>query len=157
MRHIKTYKIFESDIHHYKPLLDTIKDILQDCNDLGLDILLFEDDKGVYDDPTILTKHNICLANYDDPKEEVEVIRVLIEHNPSVDSTMSFKYKDIKNDVNHLIEYMKQMGYNDYIYQDQYTEFNYPRFTGVAATPNILPNDDDTIAVIKLAFFKNID
>lgn len=155
MRYIKTYKIFESNVDYYKPILDTVKDILQDCEDMGLDVILFKDDTGVYDDPTILTKYNISLAKDGDPIEEVEVVRVLIEHNPSEYSTVSFKFRDIKDNVNHLIEYMKQLGYNDYLYQDQYTEFNYPRFRGIAATPNILPDDNDTIAVIKMVFYKD--
>ncbi len=156
MRHIKAYKIFESDVNY----LDTIVDILQYSADLGLDVGLLTNSNG-YDDPIMLTKHNIMLSP---SREEVEVIRVFIEHNPPEYSDIVFKYKDIKDDVNHLIRYMKQIGYNDYLYQDQYTEFNYARpikkdaygypISTVCAIPNIVPNDDDNIGVIKITFYR---
>lgn len=61
MRYLKTYKIFESNVHYYKPILDTVKDILQDCEDLGFNVYLFESN-GVYDDPSIFTKANMMLV-----------------------------------------------------------------------------------------------
>ena len=138
MKYLKAYESYSRE-EGKEELIDTIKDILVECKEIGLDIFVYEPD--VFYVPSI--------------KKEVDGITIDIEHNPSIDSNVSFKYKDISSSVNHLIEYMKNIaGYNNFLYKDDYIGFN-SRGLDICA-PNILPSDTDDIGIVKIIFYNEI-
>jgi len=137
----------ETNVEQFEPLLDNLLDVLVDVKDMGFDVYLLKDPTGFYTDPSIIQNDYITSG-------EIEIIRVYIEHNPQVYSTFWFTFKDIKDNIEHLIRYMKQeLGYNDFVYQDTYTRFNENEWIS-----NILPNDnmDSVASVIKMTFYKPV-
>ena len=147
MKYLKRYKLFENDTNHYELPLDNILDILVDVKDLGFDVTLLKDPNGTYTDPSI--EWPVWL---DDFEEQVEAVRIFIEHNPQEYSKTIFKFGDIKGNIDHLMRYMKQeFDYDKFYYIDKYTEFNL-----IEGKTNTLPDDDDIVGVITLIFYKYI-
>jgi hypothetical protein len=123
---------------------EDINNILQDCQDLGLYT------KVDQSNPSKIT------LKVDGESIEADTIKILIEHNPSEYSQNIFLFFDIKSSILHIIEYMKQNGYNKYIYQDQYTNFNNFVWIQGKNKSNTLPNDNDGIGIIRLTFYKTL-
>ncbi len=126
MKYLKRYN--ESSESITDEVSQDIRDILLEINDIGL-----------------YTK-----ADYYNQYKDFEII---IEHNPSIDDySEPFRFLDIKDCIMRLIDYMKVIGYSNFLYTDIYTEFNCGSFRN--KLKGILPNDEDMIAVIRLYFTK---
>lgn len=140
MKYLNTYKLHES----FVDIKSEIKDILRDCEDMGLYISVDEyRAKGIYVQIS-------CVGR----------------------QTVQVQFKDILPNVQHLINYMKSIGYGTFNYVDTLSEFNiyykhdHDDYTGREKTivasdgiiNNILPIDDDSrsswIGIGKMMFLK---
>lgn len=111
-----------------------IKEILRDCEDIGLRII-------------VSNGHTLNFGE----KTEHETKTVLID---GTDAPKQVQFKEIRNSVEHLINYMKSEGYNRFTYTDSISEFN--RFNRMDMESNVLPPDDNSresfIAMGKITF-----
>lgn len=126
MKHLTTYQLFEARI--ITPLDQNIEnnilDILQDCVDIELEIRVSEI-------KLLMNKKvdGLVVNIYTDPDK-----RMII-------------FSEIKDCINHLINYMLSIGYSKFIYCDNLMEFN-----DYCEDVNILPIDDEIVGVVELYF-----
>lgn len=119
-----------------------IKEILRDCEDIGLKI--------------IVSNGSSVTLNFK-AKEKIEhETKTVIIDGTVVPKQVQFK--EIRNSVEHLINYMKSEGYDDFTYTDSISEFN--RYVSREdLVSNILPPDDNSrksfISMGKITFRKN--
>ena len=119
-----------------------VRDILRDCEDFGLLISVDESPKGYFVQISCVGK-----------------------------VTVQVQFKDILSNVEHLINYMNDIGYSNFNYVDTLSEFNIyyemqfddwsgedVRVASKGRVNNILPPDDDTrsswIGIGKMMFTK---
>ncbi len=131
MKHIKKYKIYENDSVSGQIVSD-IKDILRDCEDLGLSISI---DFGRF-----LKKSGYLVTINSVPRRYNIPAKV--------------QFKDILPNIQHLISYMDSVGYNNFNYVDTVSGFNnyykivrdewlgedVPRIASEGEINNILPS-----------------
>ena len=133
MKHLKTYKIFEST---YEEKKSQIMEIMRDCEDLGLRIAITNTQR------TSLNK-----------KSEWGLM-VMIDGVSECRTPIRFS--DIRDNINHLISYMKSEGYNRFTYTDSVSEFN--KYHGMDIEDNILPPDNNKresfVSLAKITFYE---
>jgi len=140
MRYLKRYKLFES----FDDIKSEIKDILRDCEDMGLHISVYGRSNGIYVEISAVVRLGVA----------------------------QIQFKDILPNIKHLINYMKSIGYNTFNYVDTLSEFNihythaYDDYTGQerarvafnGGVNNILPPNDNSrsswIGIGKMVFLK---
>lgn len=156
MRYLRTYKIFEgefeqrsgveigqrSDRESDEMIKDTVYDILQDCVDDGVHLLYYPPNtfwvKDIDSDV-----FGLCVSLYCDYEFDIK---------------RTMKFIDIKSSVEHLISYMKSIGYNNFYYRDDETYFNQHNRrhnSDVKSEINHLPGDTDPILDVKITFIRN--
>ena len=142
MKFIRSYKLFEAESGSEEEI-NEINDILSDCIDLGIDVLIDDPDISYYEDE--------------------EYIRQKIDLEMSYETQLSLEFKDIRGNIEHLINYMKSNGYTEYNYSDPETQFNrevVPGIRPISRRENlpdvnfILPNDNDGVGHPILMFYK---
>jgi len=142
MKYLKTYESF-SDIEM------NIQDILQDCIDIGMQI-------GYYD-PT-----EFYSEAYGKRVEGIRVLMYAGQGDPWLtkkpDMSRMKKFIDIKPNIEHLIEYMKSIGYDKFWYSDEFVDFNQhdKNDSTKKAKFNFLPNDEDGVYYPYITFFRDI-
>ena len=66
------------------------------------------------------------------------------------------RFSDIRDNINHLISYMKSEGYNRFTYTDSVSEFN--KHHGMDIEDNILPPDSNKresfVSLAKITFYE---
>lgn len=138
MKHLKSYKIYEST---YEEMKSEIKEILRDCEDIGLRIIV---SNGSSSSLNFKTREEIT----------AETKTVIID---GTDVRKQVQFKEIRNNIEHLISYMKSEGYDNFTYTDSMSEFN--RFNRMDMESNVLPPDDNSresfISMGKITFRKN--
>ena len=138
MKYLKRFESLSED----DDLLEEVFDILQDCSDEGIEIS--------YAEPSIFHMNQVSA--------EVVALRItlyagLIE---LLGPDNIKKFKDIKPNIEHLISYMKSIGYNNFYYSDVETHFNTSNVRkGIKGELNILPEDNDNISHVYMTFIKN--
>lgn len=117
MKYLKSYRVYEST---YEERKSEIKEILRDCEDLGLRIM-------------------ISLTSSSSDKEWSLIVII-----DGTDVRTPVQFKEIRNNIDHLISYMKSEGYNNFTYTDSISEFN--RFVAGREDMdiNVLPPDDNS-------------
>lgn len=131
MKYLKSYRVYEST---YEERKSEIKEILRDCEDLGLRIM-------------------ISLTSSSSDKEWSLIVII-----DGTDVRTPVQFKEIRNNIDHLISYMKSEGYNNFTYTDSISEFN--RFVAGREDMeiNVLPPDDNSresfVSMGKITFRK---
>lgn len=140
MKYLNTFKLFESiesSPIRFADLISkmrrSVKDILLDCEDLGLDIIFREP--------------SLSQAPYSDDVFGIEIQLGKTEGG----NYKSIPFGEVKHNIEHLIEYMKSIGYKDYIYMDRTYDFNLPNLKS-GSKRNTLPTM--LIGNAKITFYK---
>lgn len=115
MKFIKSYRVYEST---YEERKSEIKEILRDCEDLGLRIMI-----------------SLTSSSSDSEWSLIVII-------DGTDVRTPVQFREIRNNIEHLISYMKGEGYNNFTYTDSISEFN--RFVRMDMESNVLPPDDNS-------------
>ena len=141
MKYLSTYKLFESsDEEDFDTINNTIVDILQDCSDNDIEVHYYEPSEFYI--------------------KQLEKEAVAIRINLYSDSIPAkIKFSEIKLDIDHLISYMKSIGYSNYFYYDDETDFNLhnrSKDSDIKAKQNYLPTDDYKVGDVKMTFIKDI-
>lgn len=129
MKHLKPYKLFEStdiDIQH------EVFDILRDFSDNGWRVSCYG-----------YKQNNTHPASFDKTNW---MISILI--NKGV------RFIVVKPNIEHLISYMKSIGYSKFIYRDDRLNFNQPH-EKYLQEENYLPTDDNDIELGVFNFIKD--
>ena len=147
MKHIKTYRIFESltDGKYLSPdeIKSEVSDILQECKDIGLEVILKSPE----------------LYGYGIENNFIVEIFGAYKFDPITGDDHQLKntpicFRDISPNIQHLISYMKSLGYNEFNYRDMRSDFNLP-YRGGDSKYNVLPEDGSTIGRVFLRFVKD--
>lgn len=135
---LKGFRLFESYVSN-----DDIYDILQGCRDIGLLISIFTNKDDTYEDVG------------DDIYVSITYFPTFNEDDYNDITSDVVLFSDIKDQILHLINYMKSKGYSDYIYNsraklrssvDEFNEEN---------EVNILPDNMDEVSLDRIIFTKN--
>ena len=116
MKHLKSYKVFEST-NVDKEIRDEIFDILRDISDNDWSVS--------------------CVS----------------PNNISIWIDREIKFRVVKPNIEHLISYMKSVGYSNFIYKDDLLDFN--QESSGEQKENYLPTDDDYIRLGVFKFIKD--
>lgn len=129
MKYLKTYnESITSDPYTFRQkdyqeeVREEIKDIMRDCEDIGLSL-------------------SVQYSGSISPKFPLIVRINAIDRSPGY-----VLFRDAKPSIEHLINYMKSIGYNDFLYCDSISEFNYLTYRSKPQVDNILPPDDESRA-----------
>jgi len=138
MKHLKLYERFEDDDDHIET---DVMDILQDISDdYDVDIEYHESSE-------------FWINSLD---KDVIAIRIVLSFGPG-----GLTFRCIKSNVDHLISYMKSIGYSNFIYKDDELNFNQynariQNTTGrITQEQNYLPTDDNIIEYGIFTFIKD--
>ena len=146
MKYIKLYEAFDveefDEDNEDDKLMSDVFDILQECNDIGIEVSYFEPSDfqmNVVDSEVIAMR--------------VTLYAGLVE---LMETDSIKKFRDIKPNIEHLISHMKSIGYNNFYYSDVETEFNITHTRkNIKGKINILPEDNDNISYIYLTFIRD--
>lgn len=147
LRYLITYKLFEdqeslpiydptpSEEEDEEEMFDNVNSIMLDCVD-------------DYDVDIELRGPSECFVN--SLQRDVVVFRV------ELNAYRVLEFNKVKLNVDHLISYMKSVGYSNFIYRDDGSGFNisitgnYPHLK-----QNILPEGNDRIDHVLISFIKD--
>lgn len=126
MKYLNTYKIFESVVMEYDGVREEVLDIMRDCEDIGLRV-------------STQKTHNIPTSPF--------IVWISGFKGNGKKDNFSVTFNEIRPSVEHLINYMKSIGYDDFMYMDGMSKFNYsypevPNTYIIKNRNNILPPND---------------
>ena len=139
MKHLTTYKIFESYPGEINTIRDNVFDILLDITDNGWNVSC--------ECPVVSSR---------DYPERIKCLYPIM--NISIWIPKGVRFRVVKQSVEHLISYMKSVGYSRFIYKDNMLNFNQPNGWDGKKQPqkeNYRPTDDNDIEYGLFEFIKD--
>jgi len=135
MKHLNTYKVFESNQDDVDIIRGEVFDILRELSDSDWSVSCVA--------PVVSSRDYPSRAKYMFPVMNISI---------RLDREVTFRV--VKPNVDHLISYMKSVGYSKFIYKDNMLNFNQPD-ERYPQKENYLPTDDNSIRFGVFEFIKD--